>query len=101
MGRSSLREVTSSAEVAVKLRRIRPAEGVGGPKQPVVEAGATARQLLRDEELLHQAAELLGREDDVLHVAPQKATCEKGESGWGEQQRARVMDGDRDAFHQL
>src|ERR1700736_2850699 len=78
----------------VELRCVALPERVRAAQQPVFDSRAPARWLFGDQELVHQALELLAGEDHVLHKNPQESTCHEGEPWWGESDAPRVMDGD-------
>src|ERR1700694_5138636 len=80
------------APVAVELRYICPAQGLRASEKPVLHPALATRRFMGDDQLLHQALQLLACEHDVADEQPQGLACH-------ERQCRRQIDVARPAAH--
>src|ERR1700682_796154 len=84
--------------VPVQLRSVGATQALRVPQEPVVESPRPARLLLRDQQLFHQAMQLLVREYHVVHIrADELSRAERQPRRHVDEPRA-PRDGDGDAL---
>src|SRR5207302_3499260 len=88
--------VSLPPEVAVELRGVTPAQGVSLPQKPVVQPALPPRRLAGNEQLGHQALDLLAGQDPIAHEQAEDGAAQYHHRRRQVQERRPAVDRDGD-----